>query len=181
VELEDVTTSETESISPTRIEEEISTTEQVQVGQSMENPNDGANPNPENPAEVEEMDKQKQKVIAEEVLVEDITGQQEIEGEEEEEVEDEVAEENPVVGQKRKAPGIVEITLPYLPDVVVAVEDMLGKVPKLKYADHDVTDTTKFPDLAQEIYLENRGEVGPLGKPILEPAQWITGYTTRAL
>jgi hypothetical protein len=100
---------------------------------------------------VEEMDKQKKKVVAEEVLVEDITGQQEIEGEEEEEVEDEAAEENLVVGQKRKAPSAVEITLPYLPDVVVAVEDMLGKVPKLKYADHDVTDTMKFPDLAQEV------------------------------
>jgi hypothetical protein len=25
------------------------------------------------------------------------------------------------------------------------------------------------------VYLENRGEVGPLGKPILEPAQWVTG------
>jgi hypothetical protein len=44
VELEDVTTSETESISPTRIEEEISTAEQVQVGQSMENPNDKHKP-----------------------------------------------------------------------------------------------------------------------------------------
>jgi hypothetical protein len=65
--------------------------------------------------------------------------------------------------------------LPHIPDVVVAVEDMLGKVEKLKYVDHDVTDTTKFPDLAQEIYLENKEEAGPSGKPILEPAQWITG------
>jgi hypothetical protein len=52
---------------------------------------------------------------------------------------------------------------------------MLGKVPKLKYEDHDVIDTTKFLDIVQEIYLENRGEVGPLGKPILDPMQWITG------
>ena len=52
---------------------------------------------------------------------------------------------------------------------------MLGKVLKLKYAYHDVTSTTNFPDLAQESYLENRGEVGPLGKPILELAKWITG------
>jgi hypothetical protein len=51
---------------------------------------------------------------------------------------------------------------------------MLGKVTKLKYVDHDVTDTTKFPEFMQEVYLENRGEVGPLGKPILEPVQWIT-------
>jgi hypothetical protein len=79
------------------------------------------------------------------------------------------------MGQKRKAPSTVEITLPHLPDVVVVVEDMLGKVLKLKYADHDITDTMKFPDFTQEVYLENRGEVGPLGKPILEPAQWVTG------
>jgi hypothetical protein len=52
------------------------------------------------------------------------------------------------VVQKIKAPGEIEITLPYLPDVVVAVEDMLGKVLKLKYSYHDVIDTTKFPDLA---------------------------------
>jgi hypothetical protein len=61
------------------------------------------------------------------------------------------------MGQKRKAPSVVEITLPHLPDVVVVVEDMLGKVPKLKYADHDITDTKKFPDFVQEVYLENRG------------------------
>jgi hypothetical protein len=56
----------------------------VEVGKSvgnLENPNDGANPNPEIPAEVEEMEKQKQEVIVEEVLVEDITGKEEIEGE----------------------------------------------------------------------------------------------------
>jgi hypothetical protein len=40
---------------------------------------------------------------------------------------------------------------------------------------HDVTDTVKFPDFVQEVYLENRGEVGPLGKPILELVQWVTG------
>jgi len=93
-----------------------------------------------------------------------------MEGEEEEEPEDEVTEENLVTGQKRKAPSVVEITLPHLPNIVVAVEDMLGKVPKLKYADHDIIDTTKFPKFSQESYLEKRGEVGPPGKPIMEPA-----------
>jgi hypothetical protein len=68
----------------------------------------------------------------------------------------------------------VEIILPHILDVVIVVEEMLGKVEKLKYVDHDVTDTTKFPDLAQEIYLENKEELGPLGNPILELAQWIT-------
>jgi hypothetical protein len=78
------------------------------------------------------------------------------------------------VGQKRKAPSIVEITLPHLPDIVVIVEDMLGKVLKIKYVDHDINDIVKFPDFMQEVYLENMGEVGTLGKPILEPAQWVT-------
>ena len=74
-------------------------------------------------------------------MVEDITNQQEIEGEEEKEVKDEAVEENLVAGQKMKAPGILEITLPYIPDVVVVVEDMLGNMLKLKYAYHDVIDT----------------------------------------
>jgi hypothetical protein len=68
----------------------------------------------------------------------------------------------------------MDITLPYLPDAVITVDDMLGKVPKLRYADHDVRDVAKFPELAEETYLINTGEIGPLGKPIMEPAQWIT-------
>jgi hypothetical protein len=45
-----------------------------------------------------------------------------------------------------------------------------------------VRDATKFPDLAEEAYLENTGEIGPLGKPIMEPAQWITGlYNSRIM
>jgi hypothetical protein len=55
------------------------------------------------------------------------------------------------------------------------MEDMLKKVPKLRYSDHDVCDAKKFPDLAEEAYLVNTGEIGPLGKPIMEPTQWITG------
>jgi hypothetical protein len=58
---------------------------------------------------------------------------------------------------------------------VVTVEDMLVKVPKLRYLDQDVCDTMKFPYLAEEAYLANIGEIVPLGKPIMEPAQWIIG------
>jgi hypothetical protein len=46
VDLEDVTTSMTESINPTKVEEETSTTTQVEMGQSSENPNGNAKPNP---------------------------------------------------------------------------------------------------------------------------------------
>jgi hypothetical protein len=56
---------------------------------------------------------------------------------------------------------------------VVTVDDMLGKVPKLRYSDHDVCDKTKFPYLAKENYLLNIGEIGPLGKAIIDRAQWI--------
>jgi hypothetical protein len=32
-------------------------------------------------------------------------------------------------------------------------EDMLGKVANLKFMDHDITDTQKFPELAKDQYL----------------------------
>jgi hypothetical protein len=63
----------------------------------------------------------------------------------------------------------MNITLPYLPDAVVTVDDMLRKVPKIRYSDHDVRDATEFLDLAEDTYLEKKGEIGPLGKPIMEP------------
>jgi hypothetical protein len=44
----------------------------------------------------------------------------------------------------------MEITLPFLPNAVINVDDMLGKVPKLKYTDHDVHDATKFLDFVEE-------------------------------
>jgi hypothetical protein len=59
----------------------------------------------------------------------------------------------------------MDVTLPYLPDAVIIVDDMLGKVPKLRYTDHDVRDVAKFPDLAEDTYLINTGEVGPLENP----------------
>jgi hypothetical protein len=102
------------------------------------------------------------------VLVEDITNWMDSEREEEDA---ETLEVGPsVVGKKRKVQDATNITLPYLLDVVVTVDDMLGKVPKLRYSNHNVRDATKFPDLVKEAYLANIGEIGPLGKPIMEPA-----------
>jgi hypothetical protein len=55
---------------------------------------------------------------------------------------------------------------------------MVGGVDTMKYFDHDVVETVKFPNLAQHNYMESRGE-GPSGAPLLEPAQWILGlYNT---
>jgi hypothetical protein len=64
---------------------------------------------------------------------------------------------------------------------MVIVEDMLGKVLNLRYANHDVKYTMKFPYLAHENYLEDKGEIGPLGKPILELAQLIIGICNSSI
>jgi hypothetical protein len=55
VELEDVTTSDTESINLTWVEEETSTMPQGEVGQSSGTRNGILNPNPETPAKPDEM------------------------------------------------------------------------------------------------------------------------------
>jgi hypothetical protein len=56
--------------------------------------------------------------------------------------------------------------------------DMVGGVDSLKYSNHDVSNAIKLPYLAEQSYLECRGE-GPSGAPLLEPAQWILWlYTT---
>jgi hypothetical protein len=58
--------------------------------------------------------------------------------------------------------------VPHIPDLVIVVEYMLGFVPKLRYTDHDVTEVAKFPKLAQDVYMENRGSTSTR-IPILEP------------
>jgi hypothetical protein len=75
------------------------------------------------------------------------------------------------VGKKRKTLDSMECNLPFLPDAIPTVNDMLGKVPKWRYEDHEMHDVNKFPKLAEEKYLINTGEIGPLGRPVLEPAQ----------
>jgi hypothetical protein len=69
----------------------------------------------------------------------------------------------------------MDIALPYLLDEVITVDDMLGNIPKLRYSDHDVRDVTKFIDFAEESYLSNTGEIGPLDKPIMETVHWLMG------
>jgi hypothetical protein len=77
------------------------------------------------------------------VLVKDINGGPESEREEEDA--DEIEAGPSAAGQKIKSPDAMEVTLPYLSDAVIFVEDMLGKVPKLRYTDYDVRDAAKFP------------------------------------
>jgi hypothetical protein len=47
----------------------------------------------------------------------------------------------------QKNPDYMLVT-PDIPEEVIIDEDMLGKVPQLKYAYHDITDVVKFPELA---------------------------------
>jgi hypothetical protein len=97
IDLEDVTNSTTESISPTKVEDKTLTVSQVEMGQRSENPNGSANPNPEKPVEPERMKGQQQRHDAKEVLVEDTTSQPYTKGEEEEMTET-MEEGHPAIG-----------------------------------------------------------------------------------
>jgi hypothetical protein len=50
--------------------------------------------------------------------------------------------------------------------------NMLGHMEKLRYSDHDVIDTDKFPEFAKKVYLETMG-IGPFGNPINQPSHWV--------
>jgi hypothetical protein len=65
------------------------------------------------------------------VLVEDITNRLEFERKEEDADLAEV--DTSIMGKKRKVQDAMDITLPYLPNTMIIVDDMLGKVPKLRY------------------------------------------------
>jgi len=79
------------------------------------------------------------------------------------------------VGKKIKTPNSIESALPFIPNIVPTIDDMTGKVPNLRYVDQDVQELAKFLELAEEIYLINTGEMGPLGRLVLEHAHWIMG------
>ena len=100
-------------------------------------------------------------------MVEEITNHPETK--EEEYMTQKIAEGHPTVDQKRKTQVKNEITIPHILDFVVTKEEMLGKVPKLRYSYHDVRNTNKFPDLDEGSYLVETKEIGPLGRPIMEP------------
>jgi hypothetical protein len=63
---------------------------------------------------------------------------------------------------------------PEIPPGVIVEEDMLGLVPNLKYADHDITDEKKFPELAPSKYLKKyiNAETQMI---VIEPQTWETG------
>jgi hypothetical protein len=66
------------------------------------------------------------------------------------------------------------LVMPGIPDGVIINEDMLGKVPQLKYVDHNITYTTKFPELAPSKYLELK--IDPVtNQTIPLPKVWARG------
>jgi hypothetical protein len=58
--------------------------------------------------------------------------------------------------------------------------NMLGHVEKLRYSDHDVMDTDKFPEFAKKVYLQTVG-IGPFGEPINQPVQWAAGLAKNGI
>lgn len=50
----------------------------------------------------------------------------------------------------------------------------------MKYSDHDVADADKFPEFAQEVYLDSIGTC-PFGDPILQPKPWAAGLANTGI
>jgi hypothetical protein len=67
-----------------------------------------------------------------------------------------------------------EIVLPHIPDGVQVDPQLLGHIGKLKYSDHDVSDETKYPELALRVFMQNI-VVNQLGEMISQPHQWAVG------
>lgn len=63
---------------------------------------------------------------------------------------------------------IVPLIFPHIIDGVRVKSDFLSHVEKIKYSDHDVIDTEKFPEFAKRVYLQTMG-MDPFGKPIDQP------------
>ena len=57
---------------------------------------------------------------------------------------------------------------------VIKEGDMLGKIPRMKYSDHDLSDRNKFPDLAPEQYLRRVTNVDTAAY-VLELQEWARG------
>jgi hypothetical protein len=53
-------------------------------------------------------------------------------------------------------------------------------VERLIYTDHDVSDSIKFPEFMQYVYMESLG-IGPFGDPIMYPKQWAIGLENNGI
>jgi hypothetical protein len=72
----------------------------------------------------------------------------------------------------RKQP-IIALVFPCILDGVQVKPDFLGHIENLKYLDHDVANTDKFPEFTKRVYLQTMG-VNSVGELIKQPLQWET-------
>jgi hypothetical protein len=72
------------------------------------------------------------------------------------------------------------LILPKIPSEVRVDDDMVDGVTSIKYSDHDMTNVTKFLDLASQVYLERKG-AGASGMPQIESAHWIMGLYNKGI
>jgi len=71
-------------------------------------------------------------------------------------MEEEIQSEKTSPSKKKTRPTVIVVptqkhvllSLSQIPESIIAVEDMLGFVPKLKYAYHDFIEVAKFHELA---------------------------------
>jgi hypothetical protein len=64
--------------------------------------------------------------------------------------------------------------LPRIPEEVQVEPQLLGHVGKIKYSDHDVSDDTKYLELAPRVFMQNI-MVNQLGEMIIQPHEWAVG------
>jgi hypothetical protein len=82
-------------------------------------------------------------------------------------------DQHPIPRSPRKQP-VTTIVFLQRPEGVQVKSDLLGYVEKLKYSDHDVTDTGKFPEFMKRVYLQTVG-INRVGEPVDQPLRWATG------
>jgi hypothetical protein len=64
-----------------------------------------------------------------------------------------------------------KIMLPHIPEGVKVEAHLLGHIGKLKYSNHDVSNDTKYPELAPRDFMQNI-VVNQLGETINQLHQW---------
>jgi hypothetical protein len=72
-----------------------------------------------------------------------------------------------------------EIVLPRIPEGVQVWSQLLGYVGKLKYFNHDISDETKYPELASRVFMQNI-VVNQLGETISQPISGQLDWTKQA-
>jgi hypothetical protein len=83
-------------------------------------------------------------------------------------------EDKVLIPSSPRKKSAAEIVLPRIPEGVQVESQLLGHVGKLKYSNHDVSDETKYLELAPRFFMHNI-VVNQLGETISQPHQWAVG------